>query len=64
MIVRKCDNCRKIISNNPIVVGVGFWPKIELCKNCALPVLKFLKDRQLLQKDLQDIGFTEAKAEV
>ena len=56
MHVTKCDLCKKIIKNEPIKAGLGVIPKTELCWTCAAPIIKFLKQYQLLDKtDLADL---------
>lgn len=64
MTIRKCDECGKTISDKPVIISLGFWPKIELCEGCAKPVLEFLDRKNLLQEELQKIGFKQAKTGV
>ncbi|OVE78725.1 hypothetical protein BVY00_02040 [bacterium G20] len=64
MTIKKCDKCSKTISDKPVIISLGYWPKVELCESCAKPVLEFLDRKDLLQEELQKIGFKQAKAEV
>ncbi|OGL35172.1 hypothetical protein A3F05_01170 [Candidatus Saccharibacteria bacterium RIFCSPHIGHO2_12_FULL_47_17] len=53
MTITKCDKCRKVIKDEPILAGISFWKKVELCQNCGKPVLGFLKANKLLGKELR-----------
>ena len=50
MYVIKCDLCKKKIKNEPIMAGVGLFPRIELCKKCGKPILNFLRKYKLIDK--------------
>jgi hypothetical protein len=60
MTINKCDKCGVEIEAENIQVGVGFGYRVELCKTCAEPVIQFLKNSQLLVKQLQRYGFIES----
>ncbi len=43
--VTKCDLCKENIKDEPMMAGFGFWDRAELCKNCGLPIIKFLEKK-------------------
>ena len=51
MMVTKCDLCKKEIKNEPIIAGLGFFRKAELCGKCGAPIVKFLKRNKFLTKE-------------
>jgi hypothetical protein len=52
MRVTKCDLCRKKITGEPVTVGVGYFPRNELCEKCGRPIIGFLKKHKFIdQKD-------------
>ena len=50
MMITKCDLCKKKIKEEPIIAGVGFFKRFELCEKCGLPILKFLKKHKFIEK--------------
>jgi len=50
MIITKCDLCKRKITGEPVIVGVGFLKRFELCEKCGLPILKFLKKHKFVEK--------------
>ena len=53
MNITKCDICKKTIEKDSksIYIGIGGMftvNRAEICENCGKPVLKFLKDRKLI----------------
>jgi len=51
MIITKCDLCKKNIKNEPVIAGVGFFPKVELCEKCGKPIRNFLKKHKFIETD-------------
>jgi len=51
MMITKCDLCKKNIKQEPITAGIGFFPKVELCKKCGMPIVKFLRKYKLIKKE-------------
>ena len=49
MRIIKCDICKKQIEGEPIVVGVGIFPRFELCEKCGAPILKFMKKHKFIK---------------
>lgn len=50
-----CDICnRKLDKVTPdyLEVSLGWHPSIEICRTCAQPIMKALKDQELLPKKL------------
>ncbi|MFH1129304.1 MAG: hypothetical protein V1686_01030 [Patescibacteria group bacterium] len=47
----KCDLCKKKISEEPIIAGLGFFPKAELCEKCGAPILNFLKKHKFIKTE-------------
>jgi len=55
MRITKCDLCKKGIESKPIVVAIDtIAPRVELCQECAEPVIDFLKEKELLEEALND----------
>jgi len=55
MQITKCDICKKIIKKGTKSVHIGlgtsmFSNKIEICLECGEPVLKLLKEKELIKK--------------
>lgn len=55
MTITQCDICQKKIDEEPIIAGISFWKKVELCHDCGKPVLKFLKANGLLEKEFRKL---------
>ena len=51
MRISKCDLCKKRIKGEPITAGFGFFPKVELCEKCGLPILRFLKKHKVIKEE-------------
>jgi hypothetical protein len=51
--ITKCDLCKRTIKGKPIIAGVGFFPKAELCEKCGAPILKFLRKHKFIEKKKQ-----------
>ncbi|MBU2635198.1 hypothetical protein KJ841_01835 [Patescibacteria group bacterium] len=49
MIVTKCDLCKKKIKGEPVIAGDKWFSKVELCKKCGSPILKFLKKHKFIE---------------
>jgi len=49
MRVIKCDLCKKKIIKEPVIAGVGFLSRVELCERCGTPILKFLRKNKLVE---------------
>ena len=49
MRIIKCDLCKKVIKDEPITAGVGFFPNVELCEKCGSSILKFLKKHKFIE---------------
>ncbi len=49
MMVTKCDLCKKIIKGEPVIAGIGFFPKVELCEKCGKPIKNFLKKHKFIE---------------
>lgn len=47
MTVTKCDFCKKNITDKPVIAGLGYNNRFELCHSCGAPVLAFLKKNNL-----------------
>ena len=47
----KCDLCKKEIEKQPITAGFGFFPSAELCEECGLPIINFLKKHKFIKED-------------
>lgn len=54
MMITKCDLCKKKITGEPVIAGVGYFPKTELCEKCGSPILKFLKRHKFIEKQKFD----------
>lgn len=50
MMITKCDLCKKEIKNEKVTAGFGFSRK-ELCQNCGLPILDFLKKHKFIESE-------------
>lgn len=60
MTIHACDVCGKKINDKAIIVGIGlFSAHVELCKDCALPVITFLDSKNLLQLELVRNGLKQ-----
>src|SRR5437016_5686377 len=67
MLLHTCDKCGveidgPALDRKSIQVGIGLLYRVELCKTCAEPVIRFLTSSQLLQTQLQGYGFIEQEA--
>ena len=51
MMFSKCDLCKEVIKNEPIMAGIGFLSRIELCEKCGKPITTFLKKHRLIKGD-------------
>jgi len=51
MLVTKCDLCKKRIKGQPIIVGVGFLSRTELCEKCGAPIFRFLRKYKFIDKE-------------
>jgi len=51
MNVTKYDLCKKETDGKYISAGVGFFPKIEVCYDHGLPIVKFLKKHKIIEED-------------
>ncbi len=52
MLVYKCDLCKKILKDREKSVTAGFgWDSKVLCTDCGKPVVKFLLQQKLIEKD-------------
>ena len=49
MRITKCDLCKKKIKGEPIIAGVGFFSRAELCEKCGSIIFKFLKKHKLIE---------------
>jgi len=54
MMITKCDLCKKKIKGEPVIAGVGFFQRTELCKKCGAPILKFLRKHKFIEKKNKD----------
>jgi hypothetical protein len=52
--ITKCDLCKKKIKGEPVIVGVGFFKRFELCEKCGGPILKFLRKHKFIEKKNKD----------
>jgi len=52
--ITKCDLCKRTIKGKPIIAGVGFFKRFELCEKCGAPILKFLKKHKFIEKKNKD----------
>ena len=62
MMITKCDLCKRKINGEPIIAGVGFLKRFELCEKCGAPILKFLRKYKFIEKEGKvkfDKGFRE-----
>ncbi len=54
MRITKCDICKKTLVRNgdETIVSVGvFFKSFDICRDCAEPVLKFLKSKKLIEEN-------------
>lgn len=52
MNVKKCDLCKKKISGHPVTAGIGHLSVgVELCDDCGIPILKFLRKHKIIDKN-------------
>jgi ribosome-binding protein aMBF1 (putative translation factor) len=51
MWITKCDLCKKEIEGDHVTAGAGYSSKVELCQNCGLPVIKFLKKNKFIKEE-------------
>lgn len=51
MRVTKCDLCKREIKDKVIHADVGYLNSAELCGECGLPILKFLKKNKFLKEE-------------
>lgn len=58
MNIRKCDICKKTIKEKKYLridqAGNYYFDLIELCLNCAKPVIKFLKSKNLIKDEKEN----------
>ena len=47
--ITKCDLCKKEVDGEPIIAGIGIFPKAELCEKCGLPILRFLRKYKFIE---------------
>ncbi len=51
MFITKCDICKKEIDHtNKVDVRFAWTKKVDLCEECASPILKFLQKNKFLDK--------------
>jgi len=51
MVINKCDICHKTIKKDMgLRISRNFFDGFELCLNCAKPMMKFIKDKKLIEK--------------
>jgi len=49
--VNKCDLCKVELEKEPVMAGFGFWGRTELCEDCGQPIINFLKEKKLIEKE-------------
>ncbi|MDR3583541.1 MAG: hypothetical protein P4L62_04245 [Candidatus Pacebacteria bacterium] len=56
MRITKCDICKKVLgkTEDKVNVSVGFYSSFDICHNCAKPILKFLKDKKLIEENKKE----------
>jgi len=55
MLVRRCDNCKKIIDrqeNDYLEISKGWHKGVEICLTCAKPFISAFSEQQLLPKKI------------
>ena len=57
MLINKCDKCGTEIEGTSLQIGFDIAYGIALCRSCATPVIRFLKQSQLLEAQLVRHGF-------
>ena len=50
MKISKCDLCKKVIKSEPIVAGIGYFPKTELCEKCGDSIVRFLAKHKFIDE--------------
>ncbi|KKQ22151.1 MAG: hypothetical protein US35_C0013G0024 [Parcubacteria group bacterium GW2011_GWA2_37_10] len=51
MLILKCDLCKKELSRDKDVdIRFAWTKKVDLCEDCASPVLQFLQKNKFLDK--------------
>ena len=49
--------CKKKIKDRPILIlGIESLKEIELCRDCATPILRFLKKHKLIKSEKKKIN--------
>lgn len=52
MKIIKCDLCKREIDSEPItILGLTPLSRIELCQECAKPIIEFLKKEELIEAE-------------
>ncbi len=53
MNIKKCDICKKVITENSKTVNasIGWYSRTELCETCGAPVINFLIKHNLVKSD-------------
>lgn len=49
--INKCDLCKVEIEKEPVTAGFGYFGRAELCKDCGIPIIKFLEKNNLIKKE-------------
>ena len=49
MNISKCDICKKVIKEDSVRAGFGFFQAKDFCLKCGKPVLDFLKKHKLIK---------------
>ncbi len=55
MVLHRCDVCKKAINNDKgdhLEISWSWTPGLEICRNCAAPIILILTKQKLLPKEL------------
>ncbi len=57
MMITKCDLCKKEVSRDKeeVYIRIGFSAVAELCGECAIPILKFLKKNMVYRNEFDKL---------
>jgi len=55
MFIRKCDLCEKEVERPIRVELENHGPRVDLCNDCGVPILKFLQKHKIIDKNNKEI---------
>lgn len=62
MQITKCDKCKRVTKERPVRIDASaFASFVELCVDCAEPVMRFIKRNKLISEEDLDRKLDGAK---